>query len=98
MACLHAIVLATVLGGSVIALVSNSRTGNKEIAARQLSAELGAFRGAAVARASGNDLLGFAEGYLRTHAVASGDAVIIAVTAYGTVDSAGTAGALADLA
>lgn len=88
--------LATVLGGSVVALIRNSKAGDREVAAREMAADLRSFREAAVARPPGSDLFAFAESYLRTHAVAAGSAVIIAVPGHGTVGSPGTGPALSD--
>ncbi len=96
LATLHAIVLAAILGASVIALVRNYRTGNQEIVARELAAELRSFREAAVGRSPRTDLQAFAEAYLRTHAVAAGEAMIIAVPGRGTVGSPDAGVALAD--
>jgi len=97
LAALHALVLAAVLGASVVAMVRNSVASSRDTAAGSLAAELRTFRQAAVARAPGTDLLAFTEAYLRTNAVPSGDAVIVAVDGRGTVGSPGAGPFLTDL-
>jgi len=96
LAALQAVVLAVVLGGSVIVLMRNTRTGYHELAGRQLVAELRTFRDGAVARAPETSLRSFAETYLRTHSVPTGDAVIVAVEGSGTVGSPSAAPLLND--
>jgi signal transduction histidine kinase len=87
---LHALVLTLVLGGAVVVLVRNASAGTHRIADRQLMAELQSFEAAALQRPAGQALAGFAEAYLRSHAVPSGDNVVIGGPGIGIVASAGS--------
>lgn len=72
--------LAVVLGVVVAALVRNFTSSYEAIAARGLAAELQSYRTAAAARSADSPLSTFTFRYLQSHALPSGDIVLVAIT------------------
>ncbi len=73
LASLHAIVLAAVITGSVLALLHTTTVGIQTVAIQQLDAELQSYQQALAADHTGADLRAVSTGYLRSHAVADGN-------------------------
>lgn len=89
LAALHALVFAVVLGVVTVALVSSFSTSYESVAASSLGAELRQFASTAAQRPVGQSLETFSYRYLQTHALASGDAVLVALKKGGRVETAG---------
>ena len=75
LASLHAIVLAAVIVGSVLALLHTTTIGIQTVAIQQLDAELQTYQRALAADHSGAGLRTVSTAYLRSHAVADGNLV-----------------------
>ena len=73
LASLHAIVLAAVITGSVLALLHTTTIGIQTVAIQQLDAELQSYQQALAADHSGAGLRSVSTSYLRSHAVADGN-------------------------
>lgn len=89
LAILYAVILAAVLGGSLIALLHTTSLGIQQIAVRQLDAELMSFQQAAASRPENQSLRAFATSYLHSHAVADGDLIEISRPGSWAVANAG---------
>jgi signal transduction histidine kinase len=88
LAALHAVVLAAVLGGSVIALLRTTANGVHAVAIGQLDAEVQSFQDAVNARPSGLSLHDEATHYLTVHAVPDGNLIEVSVPDQWTVVNA----------
>ncbi len=73
LAALHAIVLAAVIAGSILALLHVSSVGVQTIAVRQLDAELESYQHALSPQTPRSDLRSISTSYLQSHAVADGN-------------------------
>jgi signal transduction histidine kinase len=80
LAALHGTILAVVLGAVAAALVSSFSTSYETVAAGSLATELRTFANAAARRPPSETLERFAVTYLRSHALASGGAVLVALS------------------
>lgn len=95
MAALHAVVLAAVLSGSILALLHTTTLGVEKIAVEQLNAELSAYQ-AAAGHSGAADLRAVSTSYLRAHAVPQNDLVEVAVPGSWAVANAGGSAIAAD--
>ncbi len=91
MATLHAIVLAAVITGSILALLHTSTVGVETVAIRQLDAELQSYQQVLVAQPPGADLRSVSTAYLHSHAVADGNLLEVSQPGVWAVANAGGA-------
>ena len=88
LAALHGGILVVVLGAVAIALVSSFSSSYQAVAASNLADELRTFARAAADRPAGEQLEAFSVGYLESHALASGGAVLVALPTGARVQTA----------
>jgi signal transduction histidine kinase len=96
LASLHAIVLAAVITGSILALSHTTTVGVHAIAIGQLNAELQSFQQAAAKRTAGESLRQVSEHYLSSHAVPNQNLVEVAAPGHWAVANAGGSSVASD--